>query len=492
MTTTPATPPTTSDPATGRPGGSAAPGRPGGPPRRSLRPLLLRLHFYAAVLVAPFLLVAAISGGLYAVSPQLERVVHADVLTTDSRGPVLPLDRQVDAARQVEPDLPLLAVRPADGAGATTRVLLDDGRTDQGRRLAVFVDPVAGEVLGEEAVYGSSGSLPVRTWISELHRHLHLGEPGRLYSELAASWLGVVALAGLLLWWTGRRDGSRLAPRRGASARRRTRFWHGALGTWAFLGFAMLSATGLTWSTYAGANVTALRATLGWDTPQVIDDLGGDRAGAGGHQDHGKHGMAGETAPVVDSPGVGYQAALDAARSADLGGPVEVGGPTGATGTYVVQELDRSWPTQADAAAVDPASGELVDVVRFDDYPVAAKLARWGVDLHMGLLLGWVSQLALLALATVLAVMVVTGYRMWWQRRPTRGHRLRPGRPVPRGAWRSSPPVATGVLALGALAVGWALPLLGVSLAVFLVIDVVLGVVGGRVRRGQREGAAAA
>lgn len=488
MTTTPATPRTTDPDRARQPGPD-----PGPAPRRSLRPLLLRLHFYAAVLVAPFLLVAAVSGGLYAVSPQIERVVYSDVLTTDGRGPALPLDEQVAAARETEPDLPLLAVRPGDGEGATTRVLLDAGETAESRRLAVFVDPVDGEVLGEETAYGSSGSLPVRTWISELHRHLHLGEPGRLYSELAASWLGVVALAGLLLWWTGRRDGSRLRPRRDGSARRRTRSWHGALGTWAFLGFAMLAATGLTWSTYAGAHVTELRGALSWDTPQVVADLGAAQADPEaheGHEGHEGHGGAAEAAPLGDSPGVGYQGALDAARAADLVGPVEVAGPTGATGTYVVQELDKSWPTQADAAAIDPSSGEVADVVRFDDYPVAAKLARWGIDLHMGLLFGWVSQVALLALAGVLVAMIVTGYRMWWQRRPTRGHRLRMGRPVRRGAWRSLPPVATGVLVVGAVVVGWALPVLGVSLLAFLVLDVAVGL-RGRVRRGSSDGAAA-
>lgn len=32
-------------------------------------PLLLRLHFYAGILVGPFILIAAISGALYALTP---------------------------------------------------------------------------------------------------------------------------------------------------------------------------------------------------------------------------------------------------------------------------------------------------------------------------------------------------------------------------------------------------------------------------------------
>lgn len=49
-------------------------------------------------------------------------------------------------------------------------------------------------------VCGTSGSLPLRTAIDQLHRSLLLGDPGRLYSELAASWLWVAAITGLGLW----------------------------------------------------------------------------------------------------------------------------------------------------------------------------------------------------------------------------------------------------------------------------------------------------
>ncbi|MEV6822610.1 PepSY-associated TM helix domain-containing protein [Nocardiopsis dassonvillei] len=48
--------------------------------------------------------------------------------------------------------------------------------------------------------YGTSGALPARTWVDTLHRSLHLGDVGRLYSELAASWMWVVALGGVVLW----------------------------------------------------------------------------------------------------------------------------------------------------------------------------------------------------------------------------------------------------------------------------------------------------
>ncbi len=56
-------------------------------PPGALRKLVLRLHFYAGIFVAPFLVVAAISGGLYAIAPTLEQFVYRDYLTSSRPGP---------------------------------------------------------------------------------------------------------------------------------------------------------------------------------------------------------------------------------------------------------------------------------------------------------------------------------------------------------------------------------------------------------------------
>ena len=469
---------TTTDPTTPEPGAGAE-------PRRSIRPLLLRLHFYAGLLVGPFILVAAVSGMLYAATPQLEKAVYDHELTTDARGPLLSIDEQIAIAREVEPDLPLAAVRPAPEEGDTTQVLFDAGRAAESYREAVFVDPVEGDVHGRLTVYGTTGALPLRTWVDDLHRNLHLGVVGRFYSELAASWLWVIALAGLALWWTGpRRTRSRLRPSREGGRRRRLLSWHGAVGTWLVVGMLMLSATGLTWSRFAGANVTDLRAALDWSTPAVVADLstgatsGGDHAGHEGHEGHEagheghEHSHAMPTALGADSPGVGFQGAYDAALGEGLTAAKEITPPAGETGTYVVTEVQRAWPTSVDAASVAPDSGEVVDVVRFDDYPFMAKLARWGVDVHMGTLFGLPNQVALILLAGGVAAMVVWGYRMWWLRRPTRGGWPRP--PL-RGAWRDLPPVATTVLVVAAVGLAWFLPVFGVSLVAFLLLDLAVG-----------------
>jgi uncharacterized iron-regulated membrane protein len=135
-----------------------------------------------------------------------------------------------------------------------------------------------------------------------------------------------------------------------------------------------------------------------------------------------------------------------------------------------VQQIQRSWPEKQDTMAVDPGTGRITDTLRFDDYPLAAKLSRWGIDAHMGLLFGVANQIVLAALATGLACMIVWGYVLWWRRGPGR----RPGHVPADGVLRSLPRgLLVGVVVV-TIAVGVAVPLLGASLLVFLLLETLL------------------
>jgi uncharacterized iron-regulated membrane protein len=431
-----------------------------------LRPLVLRLHFYAGVLVAPFLLVAAATGFLYAGAFQAEKLVYAHEMTVAKVGDTeLPMSEQVTAARKAHPEGTVSAVRPSPEADATTRVMLSGVKgVDPDHTLAVFVDPYTGKVRGALEQYGSTGALPLRTWIDEFHRDLRLGDTGRLYSEFAASWLWVIAGGGLVLWFSRRRA---LRKVRGTRGRRRTLGLHGTVGVWAAAGFVFLSATGLTWSAYAGANIDTLRTSLGQATPSVSATAGGDHAG------HGASASSG-----TGEHGVGLDKVLAAARAKGLSEPVEILPPADANSAYVVRQVQRSWPEKQDSVAIDPTTGKVTDELRFADHPLLAKLTRWGIDLHTGVLFGLVNQIALMALALALILLIVWGYRMWWQR----GRGTAFGRPVPRGAWQQVPPQilvpAVAVIAV----VGYFVPLLGIPLAAFIVVDVVLGEIAHRRR----------
>ncbi|MCX4777944.1 PepSY-associated TM helix domain-containing protein [Streptomyces sp. NBC_01264] len=461
----------------------------------ALRPLLLRLHFYAGVLIAPLLLVAATTGLLYAGSWQAEKILYADQLTVDRVGAsAQPLSAQVAAAVNAAPQGTVSAVWPAPEADATTRVIMESPGLAEGETLTVFVDPYTAEVRGKLTTVGDA--LPLRAWLSEFHASLHLGEFGRNYSELAASWLWVVALGGLALW-IGRkraRKAGRAAlvlPDRKATGRRKTLSWHGSVGVWIVLGLVGLSATGLTWSRYAGENIGELKDGLGGGTPAVAAKLpGAPAADAGG--EHAGHGAAGgdqaaAPAPSAPADAIGIDGAVAAARSAGVTESLRITLPAQGKG-YVVKEQDKQVPVHLDAVSVDPADGRVMDVLRFADHPLLAQLTRFGIDLHMGLTFGLVNQLALAVLAVLVMAMVVWGYRMWWLRRPTKDRTLSVGRAQPRGAWRKLPVTVLLPLAAATALVGWFVPLLGISLLVFLAADVALGFAASRRRAGAGAG----
>lgn len=438
--------------------------------------LLRRLHFFAGVLVGPFILVAALSGALYAITPTLDRIAYAHELTAPSTAAPLPLADQIVAAeRYVGGDATPVAVRPAPEPGATTRVMFADPSLGASETRAIFVDPGSAEIRGDLTAYGTSGALPVRTWVSDLHRNLHLGEPGRWYSELAASWLGIVALAGLGLW-IGRMRRSRrgradlVRPNRSHTGYRGLFGWHASIGVWVVLGAVFLSATGITWSTFAGANVTDLRAAVGGGTPALSTSLEGETATGGDHAHHG--GAA--TAPTGAANPATFDAVLAIAQRINVNtGQVEIKPPTAPGKAWVVQEIQRSFPTEVDAVAIDGSTMQVTDRVDFAEYPLLAKLSRWGIDTHMGSMFGLANQLVLLALALGIATLVALGYAMWWKRRPTRGVAAAPAR----GALRDAPWWGIALVLAGAIGLGLLLPFVGYTLAAFVVLDVVLGFV---------------
>jgi len=424
-----------------------------------LRPLVLRIHFYAGVLVAPFLVVACLTGLAYVFSPQLSDLVYREQFFTEPAGAPRPVDEQAAAALGAHPDGALASVVVPSDPGRTTSVVLSMPDLTDDRELTVYVDPYTAEVRGALVTWSDYG--PLQTTLDDLHRNLLLGDVGRNYSELAASWLPVLVLGGLALWIGRRRAGKKaralLLPPAGARpGRSRVLGWHGATGIWLALALLFISVTGLTWSAHAGERFSAAVTALDGRTPKL------------------------EAAPVAVPAGatpIGVDAALAAGRDAGLVGRLRVAAPVEPGEPFQVEERADGVPIQKDKVAVDPFTGQVTERVAWEDFPLLAQLTSMGISAHMGLLFGLPNQLALAAMALGLLCVIFWGYRMWWQRRPARASgAARLTAPAPRGGLRTLPqPVLFGVVAV-TVAVGWAAPVLGVSLVVFLVLDAVSAV----------------
>lgn len=427
-----------------------------------------RLHFYIGLFVGPFIFVAALTGTLYVFSTQIESRLYAHELTTQPVGEAHSLAEQIAAARTyVGEEAQIYAVRPAPGRFDTTRVQFVDPELGSSESRAIFVDPYSLGIRGDLTVYGTSGSLPMRKWIDQVHRGLLLGDVGRLYSELAASWMWVAALGGVALWWLSRpKRQLKKAKSRIAASRR----LHITLGLFLLAGLLVFSATGLTWSQWAGDNITKMRTAFNWLTPKVQTTLDAHAAGHTPADPHAEHHMpmAGRVMPPANNDL--WQQVLASARQAGIdAAKIEIRGPKSEGKAWTVAEIQARWPTQVDTVAVDPRDMRIVDRVDFAQYPLAAKLTRWGIDFHMGLLFGLANQLLLTAFGLGVCVMIVLGYRMWWLRRPTA-----PAENVASSllhAWLRLPMRwRTGSL-MASAGFGWCLPVMGGSLLLFLLVD---------------------
>ncbi len=431
------------------PGSGAVPERDGAD---ALRRLVRRVHFYAGVLVAPFLAVLCLTGIAYAFTPQLNDLIHTrELLVAPQAAPAAPLDDQIAAARAEAPGLPLTSVKTPTAPDRTTAVLFSPPGAAEGGTLAVYVDPYTAQVTGTLGL--NHGEPPAQYWLRTLHGDLHLGTVGGIYSEFAASWLPVLFIGGIVLWIGKRRARRRdlVVPAGGRPGRPRILNWHGSVGIWLTAALVFISLTGLTWSTFAGERFQAVLTGLDARTPA----------------------MATTELPVVDGPPITAGAAEAVARGAGFQGPLTLTPPSAPGKPFLVAETTVTVPLHRDRMALDPATGEVVETIRFADHPFLSRLSTIGILAHTGTLFGLANQLALTAMALGILAMLFWGYRMWWQRRPTRG-----GRPRPlerRGVLRSSPqPVLFGVV-LAAVLAGWLMPVFGASLALFLVVDTAAG-----------------
>lgn len=427
--------------------------------------LLRRLHFFIGLFVGPFIFVAALTGTLYVATPQLENLMYRQALQGEMSGERHSLAEQIAVAeRSLGTPLRLSAVRPALEVGETTRVMFDDPALAPSENRAIFIDPITLAIKGDMTVYGTSGILPLRQWIDYAHRSLLLGDIGRLYSELAASWMWIAALGGVALWAFTR-------PKRRIKNRlQNTRRVHVTLGWCLLAGMLLFSATGLTWSQWAGGNVDKLRATFGWLTPQVNTQLhGSEEMVMDPHAEHHAHhqGMVMSEPPIaVDR----IDAILQVAQRGGIDAThLEIRPPRSVDRAWTVTEIDRRWPTQVDAVAIDPGSLAILDYTQFADFPLMAKLTRWGVDFHMGVLFGLPNQLLLMAFGLALCVAIVMGYRLWWIKRPAHSS-VSPVQTLAQ-SWLALALPGRVLTLLLAIVFGLALPVMGASLLLFVIID---------------------
>ncbi|MBI1340358.1 PepSY domain-containing protein [bacterium] len=443
--------------------------------RTFLQHRVWRWHFFAGLMVIPFVVILAISGAVYLFNPQaeaiIERQIHArgpsDVPGDVPAGVPVPADRLVEIALAAHPDAALKRfILPRGPGDLTAEVEL--GRPGGDRYL--WIDTRTGDILHDVA---SADRL--MTFVKRIHGTLLAGDRGSLVVEIMASWTIILVVTGLFLWWPRGGPWWRVfAPDFKAAAGRREvwRKLHGATGAWIGVVVLVFLLSGLPWTQVWGDGYARVKQVVGLKSPGqewFVTLQSGAPPPADAHAGHEMGGAdlwsSGSPAeappPPLSASTFTLQDVIDVVGPQGLAPPVQVQPPRGEAGVWTVRAMSPNRPLQ-ETVHYDRWSGDEIMRIRFSDHNVADRVVAYGVAFHEGALFGWLNQAVGLIAAAGVVALSVTGGVMWWRRRP-RGRVGVPPMPADRR-------IAGGVVAV-ILALGVFLPMAGITLVLAICLD---------------------
>jgi uncharacterized iron-regulated membrane protein len=411
---------------------------------------LWRWHFFASLIVIPFVLWQSVTGVLYLWHRELASLTHPELVKVAPAAGTASYDAQLSMALTHAPRDTLQTIEISDDPSAATVFFFRDGN---GLPFPVFVDPHTGRYLGQ---------IESTHWIRGLSRGLHGGWPiqpwGSYLLELGASWAIVMTLTGVFLWWPRNVQGwaGVLYPRVRSAPRIFWRDLHAVVGIY-FAGILLaflLSA--LPWTTlWGGKLLGSVEKALDQESP-----VGFFFAGGSHHQ-----GSAAETTSTISPQptALTLDEVIRRTRAGGANGLLELrlaltGGPINARDDHA-RAWDEVW------LQLDGSSGAVLTKVIWSDFPLLQKFVSLGIDLHEGHFFGRANQIFNTLFAVALIWLSVTGFIGWYQRRP-RGSPIAP----PKHAERFPRAIVVTAVTLCC-----ALPLLGASVIAIALLDRLLG-----------------
>ncbi|MEJ8835174.1 PepSY-associated TM helix domain-containing protein [Ramlibacter sp. AN1133] len=468
------------------------------------RSLFLRVHFWAALIASPFAILAALTGLLYVFTPQVEAVLHGHLDRVVPAGQARPLDDIVRAAGAVAPagqhlknvvvpgrddasvqvvfsparhalaaaaggehaghgapaaaavaaPMPARAGHgdhaghaghgahgvspdsiPAPVANVTSTATAGD-RLPRG--TIVYVDPYTARVLGSQGEMERFGM-----WSKRLHSSLLQGDGWRWMIELSASWLMVMLLTGIWLWWP--RGQARALPDGSARGRSAWKQWHGFLGVaLSVMSLAILS-TGLTWSKHAGDQIRSFRDAIGQAPPAPPKGL--------------------QSVATGQEP-LAWDAILQAARRTAPGVTLLLTPPRNAQGVWRIASSEQTEPGRKVNLVLDAYSGRALFQAGWEQQTAFGKATAIGIPFHRGEFGVW-NQVLLFLFGAGVLFSLASGWVMFVLRR-RQGSAVLP-RLLP-GAWTSLP---LGGWIAGAVLLA-AMPLFALSAAGIVLLEIAL------------------
>ncbi|MBU3032371.1 PepSY-associated TM helix domain-containing protein [Paracoccus marinaquae] len=449
-----------------------------------------RWHFIAGLVILPFVLILAATGGIYLFKDEINDAAHRPLRFVEVRAEALPPSQITAAALAAHPGT-LRAYTPAPAPDRSAEV---DIVGDDGLRNTIYVDPNDGRVLGALWDGGAAGS-PAMYVVRKLHSLEYAGWFGNRLIEAAAGWMVLLVASGIYLWLPrGRKTVGTLR----IKATRGRPWWrdlHAVTGIYTGVFIVFLALTGLPWSGVWGTKFydTAYALGLGmpdgyWsNTPQstipaqdVMDRApwimerqpipSSQAPDEGAHAGHGASGMASDgpdntMLPTLDT-------VVTTVENLGIVAGYAINLPTTPTGVFTASVYPDDI-TYERVIHLDRYTGEVLYDADLQDLGTLGRWAEWGISVHMGQEWGLLNQVVLLLACLAMIMLCVSAATMWWKRRPSGAL----GIPAVPTDWRI-PRTLLGM----AIVAGIFFPLVGLSMLILLAIELAAHLIGRRRR----------
>lgn len=439
---------------------------------------LQRLHFYAAIFIAPLLITLTISGIGYLFFPEVENNIYKNEFFGDSD--VKTHQTLNDAVHQVE--------RRYEGFFVSKVSILDEPYNKRitlsdmaGNQRYVFLDHNNQFVADQNAKHTYSNVM------RSIHSSLFTENTIINYLvELTACWTIFMILSGTYLLIKKQLISNK-------SKAFRWQKWHAMIGVIIAIPVFVLVLTGLPWSGFMGSKIAGMMDTNGdlgqgelainppksdlnelpWATRKNKQPASSEK-GSSGH-----HGNAAMPQTKLDYQ-ISINMVVEQAQKSGIKKPFSIVYPSDKHGAFIVSNTSNSGVTGLDVSPYkeqtlyfDQYSGKKLGTIKYDDYGIIAKWFTWGIPLHEGHLFGILNKIINLFVCIALLVAIGMGFVSWIKR--TKNTAVK----VPH---RVKKPASISLI-ICLIVLGLLMPLFGLSLILVFIIELILYIKDRRIKQ---------
>lgn len=344
---------------------------------------LWKWHFLAGLISLPFVLLLAVTGGVYLFKDTYDAPRQAHIKSIEEQGSPITYQKQWDMVKAESKKQPNSMVVPSSNDEATEFV---SGMFSH--KNSVFINPYSKKITGNISPQDSNMYA-----VRKLHGELLMGSFGTKIVELVASWLIVLIITGIYVFWPAKKQGIKgfFNVRFKQGKRILFRDLHAVFGFWISILLLMTLAGGLPWTDVFGGNFQSLQNITNTGYPKTWEGKG-------------------LTSQISDKP-LSLDSVVTIGKNLNLKGKLNVGLPQSETGVFIIYNETFDLDAQK-RYYIDQYSGKQIMKHNWSDVGILMRARMWFMAFHQGQFGTWnlILMLCVSILLTFVALAALVSY----------------------------------------------------------------------------------